>query len=121
MRIAKLVIGIISIVLSGLITFQSCAAGLSNALSENEEIGGTAGILLAICLLVAGIVGIVTRNSPSKGAAITTACFFIAGGIIAFASAGSFSDLYIWAVISIAFGLVFIISLFVKKKNEIKK
>ena len=33
----RLVAGIITIVLSVLVTFQSCAAGLSNALEENGE------------------------------------------------------------------------------------
>ena len=39
----RLVAGIITIVLSVLVTFQSCAAGLSNALEENGESGGSAG------------------------------------------------------------------------------
>ena len=40
----RLVAGIITIVLSVLVTFQSCAAGLSNALEENGESGGSAGV-----------------------------------------------------------------------------
>ena len=38
MKTWKLVSGILSIVLFVLVTFQSCAAGLSNALQENGEI-----------------------------------------------------------------------------------
>lgn len=38
MKNGKLVIGIISIVLFVLVGMQSCAAGLSNALSSNGEV-----------------------------------------------------------------------------------
>lgn len=62
MKTSKLVVGIISIVLCFLVGLQSCAAGLGNALENNGEIGGTAGLILAISLLIAGIVAICTRN-----------------------------------------------------------
>ena len=47
MKTAKLVIGIISMVLFVLVAFQSCAAGLGNALADNGEVSGTSGMLLA--------------------------------------------------------------------------
>lgn len=96
----RLVAGIITIVLSVLVTFQSCAAGLSNALEENGESGGSAGVLLAVCFLVAGIVGIVTRKSTGAGGAFTSAGFYIVGGLIGLICAGSYADLVIWGVIS---------------------
>ena len=68
MKTTKLVLGIISIVLCVFVLFQSCAAGIGNALSENGESSGSAGAILAICLLVAGIVGIATRNGKAGGA-----------------------------------------------------
>ena len=58
MKTAKLVIGIISMVLFVLVAFQSCAAGLGNALADNGEVSGTSGMLLAFCMLIAGIVGV---------------------------------------------------------------
>ena len=111
----RLVAGIITIVLSVLVTFQSCAAGLSNALEENGESGGSAGVLLAVCFLVAGIVGIVTR----AGGAFTSAGFYIVGGLIGLICAGSYADLVIWGVISVAFGVIFIIAgVLTKKRNS---
>ena len=50
MKTAKLVIGIISMVLFVLVAFQSCAAGLGNALADNGEVSGTSGMLLAFCM-----------------------------------------------------------------------
>lgn len=67
MKTSKLVVGIISIVLCFLVGLQSCAAGLGNALENNGEIGGTAGLILALSLLIAGIVAICTRNGGKGG------------------------------------------------------
>ena len=62
MKVWKLVSGILSIVLFLIVSFQSCAAGISNTLSDNGEVGGSAGVLVAIFLLAGGIVSIATRN-----------------------------------------------------------
>lgn len=97
MKIWKLVSGILSIVLFALVSFQSCAAGLSNALEENGEISGSAGIIVAVLLLVGGIVSIVTRNNSGKGGNIALIIIFGLAALIGFAGHGSYSDLTIWA------------------------
>lgn len=66
MKTWKLVSGILSIILFVVVTFQSCAAGISNTLQENGEVGGSAGVLVAIMLLAGGIVSIATRNKKAK-------------------------------------------------------
>ena len=80
MKTAKLVIGIISMVLFVLVAFQSCAAGLGNALADNGEVSGTSGMLLAFCMLIAGIVGVATRKS--KGGGIVAGVFYLLGGLL---------------------------------------
>ncbi len=67
MKTLKLVTGILSIILFVFVTFQSCAAGLGNALADNGEVSGSAGLMTAICLLAAGIVSIATRNKETNG------------------------------------------------------
>ncbi len=62
MKIWKLVSGILSIVLFVFVSFQSCAAGLANSLEENGEISGSAGLIVAVLMLVGGIVSIVTMK-----------------------------------------------------------
>lgn len=104
MKTSKLVVGIISIVLSILVALQSCATGLSNALESNGEVSGTAGVLLAISFLVAGIVAICTRNGGKGG--YVSAGFYVFFGLIAMMMAGSYADLTIWAVLSIIFGII---------------
>ena len=119
MKVAKLVSGIISIVLCPLVLFQSCAAGVGNAMAENGEVSGSAGLFVAICLIVAGIVGLATRNSEGKGASITTAVFYIIGALLGFANAGSYSDLTIWAAVCV-FAILYIVAAVKAKKPEAK-
>lgn len=96
MKTWKLVSGILSIVLFCLVSFQSCAAGLGNALSDNGEVSGTAGMFVAVMLLAGGIVSIVSR-SGGKGLDIALVVLYALGALAGFASAGSYADLNIWA------------------------
>ena len=64
MRTWKLVSGILSIILFVLVAFQSCAAGVSNTLAENGEVSGSAGLIVAIMLLVA----VLYQSPPETGA-----------------------------------------------------
>ena len=119
MKTTKLVIGIVSFLMAAFVMFQSCAAGLSNALEENGEAGGSAGVILAIFTVVAGIIAIVTRSQNGKGAFVAAA-FYIAGGLIGMVMAGSYSDLRIWSVLVLAFGVVFIVgTIFAKRKERL--
>lgn len=56
MKTWKLVSGIISIVLSVFVVFQSMMAGLANALEESGQSSGSAGLIVSICMLCGGIV-----------------------------------------------------------------
>ena len=114
MKTLKLVISIISMVLFLLIALQSCAAGVGNALAENGESSGSAGILLAFAMLIAGIIGVAAGKG--KGGSIAAAIIYVLGGIIGIANVGSYSDLKIWSILSFVFAIIFIISIFVTKK-----
>lgn len=97
MKVWKLVSGILSIILFVLVAFQSCAAGVSNALEENGEVSGTAGLLLAILMLTGGIVSIATRKAKKNGGNIALIILFGLAAIIGFCNYGSYSDLAIWS------------------------
>jgi hypothetical protein len=97
MKTWKLVSGILSIVLVLFVLFQSCAAGMNNALEANGEVGGSAGVLLAVMMLAGGIVSIATRKSVKKGGNIALIVLFGIAALTGFAGAGSYGDLYIWA------------------------
>lgn len=110
MKILKLVTGILSIILFVFVAFQSCAAGLSNALSDNGEVSGSAGLLTAICLLTAGIVSIATRNAERNGGNIASIIIYLIGAFLGFVMAGSYSDLKIWAGYACICGIIHLIS-----------
>ncbi len=97
MKIWKLVSGILSCVLFLIVSLQSCAAGLSNALQENGETSGTSGVMVAVLMLTGGIVSIATRNSVKKGGNIALIILFGLAALIGFSSYGSYSDLAVWA------------------------
>lgn len=97
MKTWKLVSGILCIVLSLFVLLQSCAAGLSNALQDNGEVGGSAGVIVAIMLLAGGIVSIATRKG-GKGGNIALIVMFGIAAFLGFTLAGSYGDLVIWSV-----------------------
>ena len=67
MKVWKLVSGILSIILFVFVSFQSCAAGVSNALEANGEASGSAGIIVAILMLAGGIVSsIISYEQKNK-------------------------------------------------------
>lgn len=114
MQTWKLVSGIISCVLFILVTFQSCAAGVANTLTENGEVGGSAGMIVSIMLLAGGIVSIVTRKK--RGGNIAILILYLLGAIFGFALAGSYADLNIWAAWCLICSVLALIS-FIRTKN----
>lgn len=104
----RLVIGIISMILFIFIAFQSCAAGLSNALEENNALSGSAGLFTAIMFLVAGIVGVCTRNSKGIVGPIITAVLYFIGAAFTIGTGDTYGDLPIWGALSAIFGLMLV-------------
>lgn len=99
MKTWKLVSGIISIVLSVFVVFQSMMAGLANALEANEQSSGSAGLVVSICMLCGGIVSIVSRKNNSKGTNITLIILFGLATLTGFVLAGNYSDLYLVSMV----------------------
>ena len=110
MKTWKLVSGILSIVLFMIVSFQSCAVGFVNTVTENGQSSGSAGILVAIVMLSGGIVSIVTRNG-SKGGNIALIVLFGLGTLVGFSLAGDFADLNIWAGWCLINAIIAVVSL----------
>jgi len=117
MKTSRLVIGIISCVLFLIVSLQSCAAGVGNALADNGEVSGSAGFLLACCMLTAGIIGICCRKG--RAGSIVAGCFYAFGGLIGISNVGSYADLQIWSILSFIFAAVFIITGIVQKQKKL--
>ncbi len=117
MKVLKLILGILCIVFSAFVLFQSCAAGLSNAMNDSNEISGSAGVLVAIMMLCGGIVMIAARRS-GKGGSIACIILFLIAFLLGKANAGSYTDLNIWAYLCLIIAIINMISLFGKDKTE---
>ena len=113
----KLILGIISIVLFVIIAFQSCVAGVGNALSNNGEVGGATGFIVALFLLVSGIIAVVARNSEKKTPWIIAAILLWLNYFFAKMLSGSYKDLVVWGFISFAFGVFYLFSAVRTKKG----
>lgn len=114
-----LVIGVLSIILSVFIMFQSCAAGLANAMEENNEMSGSTGLLVAIMYLAGGIVLIATRKHKSKVPAMIL--YLIGSAVVALLGIGTYADLELWAWISFVLAVLCLISTIrAKAKKKIK-
>ena len=118
MKTWKLVSGILSIVLSVFVLFQSALAGVANTMSANGEAGGSAGLFVAILLLAGGIVSICVRKSVKKGGNIALVVFGLAA-LFGFTGAGSYGDLYIWSFWCLINAVLAVIAL-VKMKKSLK-
>lgn len=110
MKTWKLVSGIISIVLSVFVVFQSMIAGLANALEESGQVSGSAGLVVSICMLCGGIVSIVSRKNNSKGTNIALIILFGLATLTGFVLAGNYSD-RIWSAWCLINAVLAIISL----------
>lgn len=109
MRTVKLILGILSLVLFIVIMLQSCAVGVVNSIDDNtSDLSGGGGTLLAFIMLIAGIIGVVARDS--RTGSLVAGIFYLVGALIGFVSLGTYGDLVVWSVVSLAFGVVFVIS-----------
>ena len=116
MKIWKLVSGIMSILFSCVIIFQSCAAGVVNVIEANGNVSGTVGLLFAILLLTGGIVSIATRNKKAGNADL--AILFAIAALMGYAICGSFGDMQIWATWALTCSILSIVALIREDKVE---
>ena len=120
MKTWKLVSGILSIVLFFVVVFQSCAAGIGDAMVENGGTGGAMGIMVAILMLAGGIVSIAVRNSTEKGGDIAVFIIFLLAALFAFISTGMFSDLKVWGAWCLICAILALVSCITKGKKQRK-
>ena len=117
MKTLKLVIGILCFVLAAFIIFQSCAAGLSNALENNDEGSGMAGFMVALLMIAGGAVMIATRNG-GKGGSIAGLIIYLIAGLLGLSMAGSFGDLKVWGGLCLVIAIINLIAIFTAKKAK---
>ena len=114
MPVAKLCLGIISIALSLLVLFQSYIVLVSNTFADNGSTEASFGMLIAICLLTAGIVAIAARRSRG-GAVASMLLYGIAAYTGAIAPVEAFTDIIVWTWVCAVLCLIFFVSIFSQK------
>lgn len=117
MKTWKLVAGIISAVLFVIVVFQSCAAGVSNALESSGETSGTTGMIVGILMLAGGIVSIATRNTTDKS--IVLVILFGLAALIGIIGHGNYTDLIVWGAWCAVNAIVALIAMI--KNSKAKK
>ena len=120
MKYWKLVSGIISIVVFLVIMFQSCAAGLVNALDDTStDTSAGGGVWVAFILLVAGITSTSVWKLNSRGADVALIILFGFAALIGFTNLGTFEDLEVWSWwAAICSGMAFISFCLPRKKGR---
>ena len=107
--VARLVICILSFVIALYMFNQIRLVAVVNALGGNSsDFSGSAGTILAILMIAAGVTGIVGRNKtlPTFIAGIT----YVIGAIIGFIGLGTYGDLVVWSIIAFVFGIFFVLA-----------
>lgn len=115
---AKLILGIISMALFAIVVFQSCAAGLGDALKGGGT-SGAAGFMVALNLLISGIIAVAARKSVKLLPWLICTILLWLNYFYAKIMRGDFSDLLVWGFVSFAFGVVYLLSAMRTKKSTI--
>lgn len=116
MKTWKLVSGIMSIVFSGVIFFQSMLVGISDALESSSSGDGSKGVLVALFMIAGGIVSIATRKG-GKGGNVAVLIIFALAAMLGF-TATKYGDLIVWAVWCAVCALLGLVSLIRSKKTK---
>lgn len=117
LSVCRLVIGILSIVFSLFIIFQSAAVGIVNTLEPTGDVGGSVGLFVAILFIASGIVGIATRNSRKKAGSIVCFALYLFSGLLGVSNSAVYADLEIWGGLAIIFAIIFLIA-GIRTKNK---
>ena len=118
-KITKLVVGILQIVISAFIVFQSTTVGIAHAMENYNDAGSTAGTLTAILFLTTGVVYIATRESPKLGGDTAGLIMMLTAWVSAINNTRDYSDLQIWGWLAFIIGVGFFTwHLIVNKKTK---
>lgn len=107
----RMVIGIIMLVLSAFILFQSCAVGVANSFENPMGNDGSLGFAFAISMVVFGIIGIATRSTPHAATPLILGILMVViGFVIGRGYSGTYTDLNLWGWLMCIFGVIYMIS-----------
>ena len=119
MKVVKIIIGIISIILTIIVFFQSCAVTIKDVLADEGGTGdGTIGIIAAIFMLLAGIIATTAWNS--RGGSIACTFFYTLAGIFTVTLQGD-SEPKVWGAVCFGFAAFFLMDAIIFNNKNSKK
>lgn len=106
------VIGVLSILLFIVDEFDSCAVELGNILGGGNKFSGTAGMVLGLFMLVAGIVSLCSKKY--RGRRIVSIILYSVAAFIGHCNIESYSQVKIWVIVNIAFASIILMNLLIE-------
>ncbi len=119
MKVVKIIIGILSILISAVTALQTYALSVITNVAGDllGGLGMMTGTAMAAVFLVGGLLGIILCDNKIGG--IIAGVVYLAGAVVGFIKMNEYSDLLIWAVVSAVFCVVFALgSVFMKREAE---
>ncbi|MQN00863.1 MAG: hypothetical protein DUD27_01385 [Lachnospiraceae bacterium] len=118
MKIWKLISGILSIILFAVVMFQSCAAGVVDAIDAKGGTSGGVGIIVGILMLAGGILSICVRNQEGKGGDIALIVIFLLAAMIGLAAHGIYTDLIAWGIWCLINAILALVDIIIKSRKR---
>ena len=110
MKTAKIVMGIISIVLSVQIYFTAKSLRVLEIMENTLDLGGTTGYWVAVLMFLLGIVTIVARSS--RGGSAFCMFGYMLTGYLGITYNGIYEDLVFWGALCLFFAVLFLAFIF---------
>ncbi|MFT8458095.1 MAG: hypothetical protein ABF804_05500 [Liquorilactobacillus ghanensis] len=120
MKTTKLVVGILMIILSVFIVFESAIVGVGIAIVNGHHISSSAALFVAILYLVAGIIYLATKSKKGLGGDVANLVLLLIAWIIGFSKVGMYSGLKTWSWLAFIIGVVFFVWHLIKNKKAKK-
>lgn len=113
-----IVFGILSIIAAVFVYRQSAALGFLSALAQSKDMSAVSGgfTIVAVCMLVAGILGCVYGGGKKRGTAVAAMIFHTIASLVCFST--FVGDLQVWALVNIAVAFIYLIAIIRSKSKE---
>lgn len=105
-------IGILSIILFFIVEFDSCAVDLVNLFGCVKKVDGTAGMVLGLFMLAAGIISLCSKVYKLR--VIAAISFYFMAVIIGYYNIDSYNEIKVWMFINLIFAVMLLVNLTVK-------
>lgn len=108
-RVIRVILGILSIFAFAYFIYRGLLAGLDNIAAGNSGIGGIAYIVLALCMLVAGLLLLILQRKNTIFAFILPMIFYLGSAVYAFLMRDGDSMLLYGAIAGAVLAVIFLI------------